>query len=399
MRIVPYCDLAQADLVIDAVYEGRNLGGVLDDPLCVLMPGCGNQSGFRHVGRGPNKKYIVLYTSGEEKDWPDKIELTTGRFTYFGDNRNPGHELHETPRGGNRILRDMFAKLHSVPPARDGIPPVFIFSKFATMNSPRSVQFKGLAIPGFPGLAPTDDLVAVWKTTQSQRFQNYRSVFTIVNEAVIKREWITDLANGKVLTANTPTAWNSWVQQGKYIPLHSEPTTIIRDQDAQSPKNNNQTAILQVIYEHFKDEPHKFEAFSATIFQFHDSRVIIDEITRASVDGGRDAIGRYSLGLETDPVYAEFSLEAKCYRPPINGWAATSVGTKEVARLISRIRHREFGVLVTTSIVARQAYQEVRQDQHPIIFLCGRDIAEILTAKGYSSASVVKEWLNVEFPV
>jgi hypothetical protein len=49
-----------------------------------------------------------------------------------------------------------------------------------------------------------------------------------------------------------------------------------------------------------------------------DQRVIIDEITRASVDGGRDAVGRYLLGLSDDPVYAEFSLEAKCYRP---AWA------------------------------------------------------------------------------
>jgi hypothetical protein len=47
----------------------------------------------------------------------------------------------------------------------------------------------------------------------------------------------------------------------------------------------------------------------------HDQRVIIDEITRASVDGGRDAVGRYLLGLSDDPVYAEFSLEAKRYRP------------------------------------------------------------------------------------
>jgi hypothetical protein len=123
------------------------------------------------------------------------------------------------------------------------------------------------------------------------------------------------------------------------------------------------------VYEHFKDAPIAFEAFAARIFQMHDQRVIVDEITRGAVDGGRDAIGRHLLGLSGDPVYAEFSLEAKCYRPPADGRAANTVGVREVSRLISRIRHRQFGVLVTTSIVGRQAYEEVREDRHRLYLL------------------------------
>lgn len=131
----------------------------------------------------------------------------------------------------------------------------------------------------------------------------------------------------------------------------------------------------------------------------HDSRVVIDEITRGSVDGGRDAVGRYILGLPNDPVHVEFALEAKCYRPPLDGDSPNTVGVKEVARLISRLRHRQFGVLVTTSLVARQAYEEVRDDRHPIIFFSGGDIAELLTVNGYSSSSVVDAWLKREFAV
>ncbi len=37
-----------------------------------------------------------------------------------------------------------------------------------------------------------------------------------------------------------------------------------------------------------------------------------------------------------------------------------TVGVADVARLISRLRQRQFGVFVTTSVVARQAYKEVR---------------------------------------
>jgi len=128
-----------------------------------------------------------------------------------------------------------------------------------------------------------------------------------------------------------------------------------------------------------------------------DQRVCIDQITRGSVDGGRDAIGRYRLGLENDPVYADFALEAKCYAPPLNGQQPNTVGVREVSRLISRIRHRQFGVLVTTSVVARQAYQEVREDEHPIIFISGKDIAETLITNGYNTSQMVQNFLDNEF--
>jgi hypothetical protein len=149
----------------------------------------------------------------------------------------------------------------------------------------------------------------------------------------------------------------------------------------------------------FKETPHAFEAFAARVFQMHDRRVIVDEITRASVDGGRDAIGRYLLGLPGDPVYAEFSLEAKCYAPPINGMTANTIGVREVSRLISRIRHRQFGILVTTSVVGRQAYEEVREDRHPIIFFSGRDIVDVLMKSGYNTPTIVADLLNNEFAV
>jgi hypothetical protein len=70
---------------------------------------------------------------------------------------------------------------------------------------------------------------------------------------------------------------------------------------------------------------------------------------------------------------------------------------KEVSRLISRIRHRQFGVLVTTSVIARQAYEEVREDRHPIIFISGRDISEILIKHGYNTEEKVATLLNNGF--
>lgn len=92
------------------------------------------------------------------------------------------------------------------------------------------------------------------------------------------------------------------------------------------PTHHSRFEILKRVWLHFKDIPIAFEPFAARIYQMTDQRVIIDEITRGTMDGGRDAIGRYLLGLNGDPVYAEFSLEAKCYRPNLDDESPNTVG-------------------------------------------------------------------------
>lgn len=406
MRIFEFNKLKTTDLIVDAVYEGSSDGKLAGEPISSLLPGGGNMGGFRIAGKGQDKQFVVLFTTGEDKDWPDHIDLNTGQFTYYGDNKTPGHELHDTPKGGNVVLRRVFELLHSSSEQRASIPPFFIFNKSPTARSARAVQFKGLAVPGYPGMSATEDLIAVWKTTKGQRFQNYRSVFTILDVPVVPRTWLQFLSNGEPAINNAPAAWTQWVEKGHYAALTSESTTVIRSEQEQTPDTPLKISILDTIWQHFHSEEKEekkrrafiFESFAARIFQMHDQRVIVDEVTRGVLDAGRDAYGRYLLGLSDDPIYAEFSLEAKCYRPPLNGAKPNTIGVKEVSRLISRIRHRQFGVLVTTSVIARQAYEEVREDRHPIIFISGKDISEILIKNGYNSAGIVQDFLNHEFP-
>jgi hypothetical protein len=399
IKTVQFENISTADLVVDAIYESSEDGQLSGEPISKLLPGSGNMGGFRVSGRGDRKNWVVLFTTGEDRDWPDSLDLNTGKFIYFGDNKTPGHELHDTRAGGNKVLRHAFASLHDGTAPRSDVSPFFIFKKYQTKNGARSVQFKGLAVPGFPGLSATEDLVAVWKSTDGQRFQNYRSTFTILDVPVVSRAWITELAAGNANTHNAPKAWLEWVATGTYRPLVAEPTTVIRSLEQQTPDTPLKASILECVWTHFQDTPIAFEAFAARIYQMTDSRVIVDEITRGTIDGGRDAIGRYLLGFPDDPLYAEFSLEAKCYRPPTSGVPPNTVGVKEVSRLISRIRHRQFGVLVTTSLVARQAYEEVREDRHPILFISGRDIAEILIDKGFNTVERVAALLASEFQV
>jgi Restriction endonuclease AspBHI N-terminal/Restriction endonuclease len=390
---IPFSDLPTADLVVDAVYEGGKAGNTSDDPISKLMPGSGNLGGFRIAGRKSNRAFVVLYTSGEDKDC---LNVRTGEFIYYGDNKTPGRDLHDPP--GNQILRHVFAQLHNSPPTFSQIPPFFIFQKYATPASSRSVQFKGLAVPGFVALPATSDLVAVWKTSKGQRFQNYRATFTVLSTATVVRPWIGELTKSSPDDTLAPKEWQAWRTKGHYSPLVADSTTVIRSLEEQTPDTPAHQAILRAVWVHFRDRPHDFEMFAARIFQMHDQRVIVDEITRASVDGGRDAIGRYLLGLKEDPVYAEFALEAKCYRPGLYSENPNTVGVKEMSRLISRIRHREFGVLVTTSAIARQAYEEVRADRHPILIFSGKDIAHILTTNGLNTPELVQSMLDKDFP-
>src|SRR5262245_35241056 len=126
----PFSELAAADLVVDATYSGGDKGDAGDDPISKLL-GCGNQGGFRATGQNKDTTYalVCLYSSMADLDWPDRLDIQAGLFTYYGDNKTPGHQLHETPRGGNRLLRDCFAALHAVPPRRFAIPPFFVFTK------------------------------------------------------------------------------------------------------------------------------------------------------------------------------------------------------------------------------------------------------------------------------
>ena len=407
MKVIDFPRLGAADLMIDAIYESSHDGQLAGEPISKLLPGLGNMGGFRPSGKGVDKNLVALFTTGEDRDWPDTLDLNTGQFIYYGDNKTPGHELHETKKGGNKLLRRVFELLHSDVPRRDKIPPFLIFRKHRTEKGARSVQFKGLAVPGYPGMAPTEDLLALWKTTGGQRFQNYRATFTVLDIASISRGWLEDILAGNANSQHAPDEWRAWVTHGHYQALTSEPTTIIRSELEQTPDTPLKAEILKSVWHRFDhaEEAEKrrraftFERFAARVFQMHDQRVIVDEVTRGVVDGGRDAFGRYLLGLATDPIYAEFSLEAKCYQPGIDGMTVNRVGVKEVARLISRIRHRQFGVMVTTSVVHRQAYQEVREDRHPIIFISGRDICDILIHAGYSSQASVTQLLHAEFPV
>lgn len=392
-EVVPFEQLPDSDLIVGAVYGQGPSGTVQGEPLHRLLPGVGNQGGFRAAGslkRG-TVRYAVLFTSGADPDWPDRLDDETGLFSYFGDNKQPGSELHATSRSGNRLLRACFDALHGEPPRREEIPPFFVFRK-AVASGGRDVKYLGLAVPGAADVPASSDLVAVWRTSSGERFQNYLATFTILDTGTVPRAWLAELQGGEALGEHCPEAFRRFVEEGTYTPLRAPRTRQWRDAGEQEPGSEADRALVETVYDFFKDDPWRFEACAIELWRMlaKESVTVVDA-TRPSVDGGRDAVGQYALGPEADRIHLRFSLEAKCYA------SGHFAGVREVARLISRLRHREFGVFVTTTGVSRQAYQELREDEHPVVVVCGRDIAEILKRHGHSTSEAVESWLQAQF--
>lgn len=381
-------ELETADLVVDAIYRGGRSANAGDDPLPRLV-GVSNQGGFRYLGNLDAPRLVVLTSSFNDPDWPDNLDRETGILTYYGDNKRPGRALHETPRNGNRLLRSMFNAIHTNPPQRAQVAPVLVFGNAGLF---RDMVFLGLAVPGATELTAMDDLVAIWKIADGQRFQNYKASLTILNVPCVSRAWLNDVKIGRHLSENCPDAYRHWIQSGVYLPLKAESSVEHRSKIEQVPQTDQSLMILRAIHEYFRESPVAFEACAANIAQLMDKNFFSFNLTRPSRDGGRDAIGLYRVGHGASAIFVDFALEAKCYD------LTNPVGVRELSRLISRLRHRQFGVIVTTSYLNPQAYRELKEDGHPVIVITAGDIVDILARAGITSLNDVNHWLESFFP-
>jgi hypothetical protein len=384
---ISFSRLANADLVVDAIYEGGPWKNIKSEPISKVLA-CGNTGGFRPVGSIKNQqvKYMVLTSSLAEVDWPDRLDNETGIFSYYGDNRNPGTELHDPM--GNVFLRDIFKWLHAG--EREKVPPILVFTK---APGGYNQQFKGLAVPGVEGMTENEDLVAAWRSKKGQRFQNYRANFTVLDVLKVEQKWLKAISDGNPLL-HAPKAWSNWASHGTVHALKAPSVSKVRSRDEQLPSNPKDKKLLGVLVKYFKDHHQKeyaFEPCAVAIAKLMDPHIVEWEMTQFTSDGGRDAVGQYRVGRDASAINVEFALEAKCKV------SSSSSGVKETSRLISRLRHRQFGIFVTTSYLGDQAYHEIVEDKHPVMIITGADICKTLASAGYNTPDKLKEWLQVNF--
>ena len=353
--------------------------------------GINNVAGFRPKSRAGastdicDSAFVVLVTNFTESEWPDRLDREEGLLFYYGDNRQPGTALAETPVGGNRLLEKVFNELHAG--SRRLIQPFLVFQAIKKSGD-SYMRFLGLAAPGAAGMSALDDLVAAWRVQGQTRFQNYRASFTILSEESVRREWLEDLVTGKQSTESLscPQAWRHWVETGRYSPLKSVRARQPRTKAEQLPANDVESQVLEQLSHHLNDREFEFAALE--LIQLMDSRFVNLEVTPPKRDGGRDIIGDYRVGHDLHEVLIKAAVEAKRWR------VAGSVGVKPVARLVSRLRRRDLGVFITTSFFDRQVQLELIEDDHPVLLVSGGDIARLLIAKDLATTEGLSSWLN-----
>lgn len=242
MRTIKFDDLRQSPLLVDAIYEGGKTKNIASEVIGKLLSarddngklvGVGNAGGFRYRGRLPSPSIVALVSDASEAAWPDTIDPFTGQLTYFGDNRGAG-ELHGTPRGGNRILAEAFAKFNVSSRERESLPVFLYFTKWQGYSQ----QFRGLVVPGGIGVHIDDQLKAIWRTKDGERFQNYCAKFTVLDIPEVPREWLNSVIVGHDKMKNAPSAYRDWVKSGKYHPLVAENVIQVRSKDAQLPSDS-----------------------------------------------------------------------------------------------------------------------------------------------------------------
>lgn len=201
MNVIEFNNIRDADLIKECIYKGGEANNLSSEPISKLLP-VGNQSGIRFTGTTELPTIAVLYSTFADNDWPDHLDNDI--LFYYGDNKSPGREIHATP--GNKMFKEIYNNLHLNKKAI--IPPIFLFSK-GTSGFDRI--FNGLLVPGNTQYTEMQDLIAVWKTKENQRFQNYKAIFTLLPTQVISRTWINDIINGNKLSVNAPKEWKQWI--------------------------------------------------------------------------------------------------------------------------------------------------------------------------------------------
>src|SRR5262249_40918181 len=146
-----------------------------------------------------------------------------------------------------------------------------------------------------------------------------------------------------------PESWRKWTRAGLYTPLRCSRKRQPRTRKMQLPWGAAEQAVLQEV---LALSDREFEFAAVEIVQLMDQRFTDFTVTPRVRDKGRDAVGLYRVGHDSHQVQLEVVIEAK-------RWSANrDIGVEPVARLISRIKHRDIGVFVTTSCFNQQVQEE-----------------------------------------
>lgn len=179
------------------------------DPLHKLT-GVGNSEGFRmKTVKGTKRAALcVLFTTGAASEWPDGW-AEDGNYVYYGDRREAGKDVLDTPRKGNQLLAAVAAQVKRGVAGRRSVPPFLLFEKDSPGKG-RDVRFEGLLVP-----ASDPSWLQVHRQTHPDGpLANYRASFRPLQVRDLSRLWLNDVIHGHSDGSSAPRAWLDWISTG-----------------------------------------------------------------------------------------------------------------------------------------------------------------------------------------
>lgn len=209
----------EADLLVGAEYgtfdaSGNTSSELSDEPISALLP-VGNQGGIRYSGGREITRVVVLHMAAQHEEWPDSVDRTTAKVTYYGDARKERSDHTQTR--GNKLLEVAFR--NAATPQTRSAAPVFLVFRSSIVR--RNVVFEGVAAPGHPATPAEEALTAVWADQSLRGAPNYKTIYTLLDIPVVSRTWLNHLLVGGVSTLcnDTPESWARWVRGDGYTAL------------------------------------------------------------------------------------------------------------------------------------------------------------------------------------
>ena len=331
--------------------------------------------------------------------WQDLFDADNGYIRYFGDNR-PGSQRPEIAPG-NRLLNSLVGQLwaESTEVRRRATPLVFFRGAALAGRQKGQIEFHGY------GLIERAGLVTQWDSKSSSYFTNYVYdflVFSLVRENEdFDWAWINDRRDPMMTDADcitkAPSAWRQWVREGpKSIPQVRRSVAklrVVKKSEQLPTPGSKEDEILQAVLAFYEGNKVRFEALAdwvvARVLGQGNAKYRQGWITRRSVDGGADFVGRLDIGSGFANARIVVFGQAKCESPrgPTNG--------NDIARTVARLRRGWIGAYVTTSYFSDAVQKEIIEDQYPIVLVHGKRIAEEVAIgmfeRGFSPQSFLEE--------
>jgi hypothetical protein len=141
-----------------------------------------------------------LFSTGAVSEWPDGWDAN-GNYVYFGDQREPGKDVLDTPRKGNQLLADVALCMKRGERGRKNVPPFLLFEKDGPGKG-RDVRFEGLLVPA----AAEGWLTAEQRPKPEGVFANYKALLRPLPLQEVSRFWLTDILNGYPHGTTAPEA-------------------------------------------------------------------------------------------------------------------------------------------------------------------------------------------------